>query len=80
MGIQNTQMYEKAMKAIAKTRVTLEVLSYHATAPLEEAKQLNVRIFFLVYNCCVKHNISLEYRAFHSIRLTLVVKIMYSNV
>ncbi|GFS80409.1 dual 3',5'-cyclic-AMP and -GMP phosphodiesterase 11 [Trichonephila clavipes] len=41
MGIQNTQMYEKAVKAIAKTKVTLEVLSYHATAPLEEAKQLS---------------------------------------
>lgn len=46
MGIQNTQMYEKAMKAIAKTRVTLEVLSYHATAPLEEAKQLSVSFLF----------------------------------
>ncbi|GFT58005.1 dual 3',5'-cyclic-AMP and -GMP phosphodiesterase 11 [Nephila pilipes] len=41
MGIQNTQMYEKAVKAMAKTKVTLEVLSYHATAPLEEAKQLS---------------------------------------
>lgn len=45
MGIQNTQMYEKAMKAIAKTRVTIDVLSYHATAPLEEAIQLSVIIF-----------------------------------
>ncbi|XP_054713241.1 dual 3',5'-cyclic-AMP and -GMP phosphodiesterase 11-like isoform X2 [Uloborus diversus] len=41
MGIQNTQMYEKAIKAIAKTKVTLDVLSYHATAPIEEAKQLS---------------------------------------
>lgn len=48
MGIQNTQMYEKAMKAIAKTRVTIDVLSYHATAPLEEAIQLSVIIFFNV--------------------------------
>lgn len=40
MGIHNTQMYEKAMKAIAKQRVTLEVLSYHATAPAEEASVL----------------------------------------
>ncbi|XP_055948615.1 dual 3',5'-cyclic-AMP and -GMP phosphodiesterase 11-like isoform X2 [Argiope bruennichi] len=41
MGIQNTQMYERAVKAIAKTKVTLEVLSYHATAPIEEAKALS---------------------------------------
>ncbi|KFM65113.1 Dual 3',5'-cyclic-AMP and -GMP phosphodiesterase 11, partial [Stegodyphus mimosarum] len=41
MGIQNTQMYEKAIKAIAKTRVTLEVLSYHATAPQEDAQRLS---------------------------------------
>ncbi|XP_067136235.1 LOW QUALITY PROTEIN: dual 3',5'-cyclic-AMP and -GMP phosphodiesterase 11-like [Centruroides vittatus] len=40
MGIHNTQMYEKAIKAMAKQRVTLEVLSYHATAPLEEAYRL----------------------------------------
>ncbi|RWS31936.1 dual 3':5'-cyclic-AMP and -GMP phosphodiesterase 11-like protein [Leptotrombidium deliense] len=41
MGIHNTQMYERAIKAIAKQRVTLEILSYHATAPLEEARQLS---------------------------------------
>ncbi|GIY57385.1 dual 3',5'-cyclic-AMP and -GMP phosphodiesterase 11 [Caerostris darwini] len=40
LGIQNTQMYERAMKAIAKTKVTLEVLSYHATAPIEEVQDL----------------------------------------
>lgn len=43
MGIHNTRMYEKAMMAIAKQTVTLEVLSYHATAPLEEALELHVR-------------------------------------
>lgn len=37
-------MYEKAVKAMAKQRVTLEVLSYHASAPMEEAEQLSVRI------------------------------------
>ncbi|XP_067133442.1 dual 3',5'-cyclic-AMP and -GMP phosphodiesterase 11-like, partial [Centruroides vittatus] len=41
MGIHNTQMYEKAIKAMAKQRVTLEVLSYHATAPSDEAHQLS---------------------------------------
>ncbi|XP_076327227.1 dual 3',5'-cyclic-AMP and -GMP phosphodiesterase 11-like isoform X2 [Tachypleus tridentatus] len=41
MGIHNTQMYEKAVKAMAKQRVTLEVLSYHATSPLEEAGKLS---------------------------------------
>lgn len=42
LGIANTQMFERAVRAMAKQRVTLEVLSYHATAPLEEAQQLSV--------------------------------------
>lgn len=40
LGIHNTLMYEKVVKIMAKQRVTFEVLSYHATAPLEEAKKL----------------------------------------
>jgi len=37
--------YEKAVVAMAKQRVTLEVLSYHATAPVEDAIKLrNARI------------------------------------
>lgn len=46
MGIHNTHMYEKAMVAIAKQNVTLEVLSYHATASVEDAQRLRVRFFF----------------------------------
>jgi len=41
MGISNVRMYESAMLAMAKQQVTLEVLSYHATAPLEEAVKLS---------------------------------------
>ncbi|KAL3272584.1 hypothetical protein HHI36_014054, partial [Cryptolaemus montrouzieri] len=40
MGIHNTHMYEKAVVAIAKQSVTLEVLSYHATASLDDAQKL----------------------------------------
>ncbi|PVD37899.1 hypothetical protein C0Q70_00501 [Pomacea canaliculata] len=40
MGIHNTWMYETAVKAIAKQRVALEVMSYHAMAPMEEAERL----------------------------------------
>ncbi|GIY26707.1 dual 3',5'-cyclic-AMP and -GMP phosphodiesterase 11 [Caerostris darwini] len=40
LGIQHIQMYEKTMIAIAKAKVTLEVLSYHTTAPLEEVQEL----------------------------------------
>lgn len=46
MGIHNTHMYEKAMVAIAKQNVTLEVLSYHATASLEDAQRLRVKFLF----------------------------------
>ncbi|KAG8175267.1 hypothetical protein JTE90_017816 [Oedothorax gibbosus] len=41
LGIQNVQMYERACRAVAKTKVTLDVLSYHATAPLNEAARLS---------------------------------------
>ncbi|XP_057371613.1 dual 3',5'-cyclic-AMP and -GMP phosphodiesterase 11-like isoform X4 [Daphnia carinata] len=44
MGINNTNMYEKAIVAMAKQRVTLEVLSYHATAPAEDATKLKKAI------------------------------------
>ncbi|XP_046753536.1 dual 3',5'-cyclic-AMP and -GMP phosphodiesterase 11 isoform X2 [Diprion similis] len=40
MGIHNTHMYEKAVIAMAKQSVTLEVLSYHASASLEDALRL----------------------------------------
>ncbi|XP_049803168.1 dual 3',5'-cyclic-AMP and -GMP phosphodiesterase 11-like isoform X2 [Schistocerca nitens] len=40
MGIHNTHMYEKAIIAMAKQSVTLEVLSYHASASLEDAQRL----------------------------------------
>ena len=56
MGIANTQMYEKAIKAMAKQRVTLEVLSYHASAQEEEAQKVAVSlssinsIYLSIYN------------------------------
>ncbi|XP_020283461.1 dual 3',5'-cyclic-AMP and -GMP phosphodiesterase 11 isoform X2 [Pseudomyrmex gracilis] len=40
MGIHNTHMYEKAVIAIAKQTVTMDVLSYHASASLEDAQKL----------------------------------------
>ncbi|XP_074034856.1 phosphodiesterase 11 isoform X2 [Leptinotarsa decemlineata] len=40
MGIHNTRMYEQATTAVAKQKVILEVLSYHATASVEEAQRL----------------------------------------
>ncbi|KAG8308407.1 cGMP-specific 3',5'-cyclic phosphodiesterase [Homalodisca vitripennis] len=40
MGIHNTHMYEKAVIAMAKQSVTLDVLSYHASANLEDAQRL----------------------------------------
>lgn len=47
MGIHNTHMYEKAVVAMAKQSVTLEVLSYHASASMEDAQRLRVRTVFL---------------------------------
>lgn len=42
MGIDNTQIYEKVMRAVAKQQVALECLSYHASAPADDAKRLKV--------------------------------------
>jgi dual 3',5'-cyclic-AMP and -GMP phosphodiesterase 11 len=42
MGIHNTHMYEKAIVAMAKQSVTLEVLSYHASASADDAVRLKV--------------------------------------
>ncbi|KAM4537189.1 cGMP-specific 3',5'-cyclic phosphodiesterase isoform 2-T2 [Odontesthes bonariensis] len=42
LGIQNTQMYETVERAMVKQEVTLEVLSYHASATEEETQELQV--------------------------------------
>ncbi|CAG9827483.1 unnamed protein product [Diabrotica balteata] len=42
MGIHNTRMYEAATTAVAKQKVILDVLSYHATASIEEAQRLRI--------------------------------------
>uniref|UniRef100_A0A8P4JW72 Phosphodiesterase n=1 Tax=Dicentrarchus labrax TaxID=13489 RepID=A0A8P4JW72_DICLA len=44
LGIQNTQMYETVERAMAKQEVTLEVLSYHASAAEEESRELQVTV------------------------------------
>ncbi|XP_034021239.1 cGMP-specific 3',5'-cyclic phosphodiesterase-like [Thalassophryne amazonica] len=48
LGIQNTQMYEAVERAMAKQEVTLEVLSYHATATEEESRELQVTAVAMV--------------------------------
>lgn len=40
LGIHNTQMYENACKLMAKQKVALECLSYHATATAEDTNRL----------------------------------------
>lgn len=46
MGIHNTHMYEKAIVAMAKQSVTLEVLSYHASASVDDAERVKVIIIY----------------------------------
>lgn len=41
LGIHNTQMYENACKLMAKQKVALECLSYHATASTEDTCKLS---------------------------------------
>lgn len=40
LGIHNTQMYESACKLMAKQKVALECLSYHATANQNQTEEL----------------------------------------
>ncbi|XP_054730274.1 cGMP-specific 3',5'-cyclic phosphodiesterase [Anastrepha obliqua] len=40
LGIHNTQMYENACKLMAKQKVALECLSYHATASADQTNKL----------------------------------------
>lgn len=40
LGIHNTQMYENACKLMAKQKVALECLSYHATATRDQTYKL----------------------------------------
>jgi len=42
LGIHNTQMYERALKLIAKQRVALELLAYHASSTADETHTLMV--------------------------------------
>jgi len=40
MGISNTHVYEQVVKAMARQSVALEVMSYHASASLEEVQRI----------------------------------------
>ena len=50
MGIHNTQMYERTSKAVAKQSVALDVLSYHASAPMEDVNRLKVSSHQFILN------------------------------
>ncbi|XP_038299708.1 cGMP-specific 3',5'-cyclic phosphodiesterase isoform X3 [Canis lupus familiaris] len=56
LGIQNTQMYEAVERAMAKQMVTLEVLSYHASAAEEETKELQSLAVLCRWILSVKKN------------------------
>lgn len=55
LGINNTQTYETVMKAMAKQRIALECLSYHASAPADEAQRLKVRNATHLVELCSKY-------------------------
>lgn len=65
MGIHNTHMYEKAIVAMAKQSVTLEVLSYHASASPDDAMRLTVReiILLKIFEIFLTENFIFSYSA-----------------
>ena len=44
LGIHNVLMYERIFRAMAKQKVVLDVLSYHASASEEDATKLCVSL------------------------------------
>ena len=44
VGIRNTKIYDNTVKAIAKCQVAMEVLSYHASVPVNEVGRIQVCI------------------------------------
>ena len=40
IGIHNTKMYEGAVKMMAKQKVALDCLSYHASAAIDDTEEL----------------------------------------
>lgn len=48
LGIHNCTMYENACKLMAKQKVALEVLSFHASAQNENIGKFVVRLAFII--------------------------------
>ena len=44
LGIHNVLMYERIVKSMAKQKVALDVLSYHASASSEETDHVMVSV------------------------------------
>ncbi|XP_063625843.1 dual 3',5'-cyclic-AMP and -GMP phosphodiesterase 11-like isoform X2 [Cydia splendana] len=68
MGIHNTHMYEKAITAMAKQSVTLDVLSYHASATLDDAQRL--RLYFQTLRIASSAHFSLHELEFDDIHMS----------
>lgn len=66
MGIHNTHMYEKAIVAMAKQSVTLEVLSYHASASTDDAVRLMVSFIVDFYDDDLRHIVGIFHSVFRS--------------
>uniref|UniRef100_A0A665UAC5 Phosphodiesterase n=1 Tax=Echeneis naucrates TaxID=173247 RepID=A0A665UAC5_ECHNA len=64
LGIQNTQMYETVERAMAKQEVTLEVLSYHASAAEEESRELQVTVIATVPSAQSLHLLDFSFSDF----------------
>ncbi|XP_071470860.1 cGMP-specific 3',5'-cyclic phosphodiesterase isoform X4 [Marmota flaviventris] len=67
LGIQNTQMYEAVERAMAQQMVTLEVLSYHASAAEEETRELQALAVLCRWVLSVKKNYR-KHVAYHNWR------------
>ncbi|XP_030578603.1 cGMP-specific 3',5'-cyclic phosphodiesterase [Archocentrus centrarchus] len=64
LGIQNTQMYETVERAMVKQEVTLEVLSYHASAAEEESRKLQVTMLATIPSAQSLHLVDFSFSDF----------------
>ena len=74
-------MYEKVVRAMAKQRVTFEVLSYHATAPFEEAQAMarQVRVIQLKMATKSFHVIASNYQVIPSTQAMRLNELSFSD-
>ena len=49
LGVHNCQLYENVCKLMARQKVAIEVLAFHAMANIDDTEKLVVLILFILF-------------------------------